>query len=308
MYRVIKTTGKADYEYILINPRGEEINGGDGLHNKTALDIQAQLLIQEVAKRDEAWNETIDLKDARLRAQKETIDEQSEEITTLKAALNASNAELAEARKFVKKVANEKVVDADAMRNPYESAYRGYKAEAKNLVESWDSAAVAATTEDAPKSEYGFKVGDKVMSSAGGIGIIQAFLPDGYVRTSSFMALEIDLHPYEDESESVLKNTTCDICGGKTTNAPITAGEVTGVFCGYACIRKAKENLAPKFKVGDKVQRLGFTYTEVKPFDIVFMRKASGHYLLDKVYGTEDLQEFYESELIPYEDESESGE
>lgn len=50
-------------------------------------------------------------------------------------------------------------------------------------------------------SEYGFRVGDKVVSSAGGIGIIQAFLPDGYVRTSSFVALEIDLHPYE-ESEA----------------------------------------------------------------------------------------------------------
>lgn len=66
------------------------------------------------------------------------LNEQAEEIATLKAALNASNAALAEAKKLIREVADN---DVSIFKN---------MSDAMQLVASWDSA-VAATTQD--KSE-----------------------------------------------------------------------------------------------------------------------------------------------------------
>jgi NAD(P)H-hydrate repair Nnr-like enzyme with NAD(P)H-hydrate epimerase domain len=49
MFRVIANKKKSDYEYSLISPTGEELNGGDGLHNQTALQLQADMLNQQTA-------------------------------------------------------------------------------------------------------------------------------------------------------------------------------------------------------------------------------------------------------------------
>ena len=93
-YRVVKTKGTADYEYILIAPNGEELNGGDGLHNQMALEIQAHLIQREVAKRDEAWNVTVDLKDKRILDRDETIAIQAQEIAALRLFIREFAAEI----------------------------------------------------------------------------------------------------------------------------------------------------------------------------------------------------------------------
>lgn len=74
-------------------------------------------------------------------------DEQAEEIATLKAALDASNAALAEAKKLIREVADN---DVSIFKN---------MSDAIRLVESWDSA-VAATTQDAPKQEVTLTEGE----------------------------------------------------------------------------------------------------------------------------------------------------
>lgn len=43
-YRVIEASSESDYDYLLLSPTGEEVNGGLGLHNKMAMEIQADML------------------------------------------------------------------------------------------------------------------------------------------------------------------------------------------------------------------------------------------------------------------------
>ena len=62
-----------------------------------------------------------------------------------------------------------------------------------------------------------FRVGDRVLSSAGGIGTVKAYLGNNYVDCTGFLALEIDLKPYTDESASGLTQYEIDII---EANAP----------------------------------------------------------------------------------------
>lgn len=86
------------------------------------------------------------------------LNDQAEEIATLKAALDASNAALAEARSFVFDLAAFHSQDTSESKGFERNDLLGWVNAAKNLSGFWVRAAVAVTTQDAPK----FKVGDKV--------------------------------------------------------------------------------------------------------------------------------------------------
>lgn len=91
-YRVLEASSHADYDYILVTPTGEEINGGIGLGNKTKMEIQADMLNQETAP--------LHAKIAALEARNVALEQQNEAILSSLTPLLSEMAEFGVSRQF----------------------------------------------------------------------------------------------------------------------------------------------------------------------------------------------------------------